>query len=281
MVDRFQADKQLGAAGFMVHLPSGRCEAGSLPNVFVGCGVGFRAAALRAVGGLDRSLFMQAEEYDLSFRLVKAGWAVKTFTDLHVDHLKTEKARIGGRTVYYDIRNNLIIGARYLPDHVETPLLQDYTQRYRWIASAAGHLEAYERGRREGWQRRRAERRAYARWRLTRPAFESFFRFAQIDRHMQGLAGQGVRRIILADLGKNIYPFVQAAHRSGLVITCIADDRFAHRGYRYRGMSVCTMAEGLGTNPDAVVVSHTSSVHAAACRQRIAQVTDIPVYQWI
>lgn len=281
MIARFRADDRLGAAGFMVHLPNGRCEAAALPGVFVGCGAGFRAEALCAVGGLDRSLFMQAEEYDLSFRLVRAGWTVQTFADLHVDHLKTEQARISGRTVYYDIRNNLIVGARYLPDHVEIPLLQDYTQRYRWIATAADRLDDYERGRREGWQRRRIERRTYARWRLTHPAFEILFRFAEIEQYMQGLADQGTHRIMLADLGKNIYPFVQAARRSGLAITCIADDRFAQRAYHYRGVPVCTLAEGLGTNPDAIVVSHTSCVHAATCRQQVAKITDIPIYQWI
>jgi len=281
MIAKFRADDRLGAAGFRVHLPNGQCEAGALPNVFVGCGVCFRAGALRAVGGLDRSLFMQAEEYDLSFRLVRAGWTVKTFPDLHVDHLKTRDARVSGRTVYYDTRNNLIVAARYLPDPVQVPLMQDYTQRYRWIAAAAGKLDAYERGRREGWRRRRAERRTYARWRLTRPAFESLFRFAEIEQHVRELPRRGVHRIMLADLGKNIYPFVHAARRSGLIITCIADERFTHCGRRYRGVPVYAVAEGLDTSPDAVVVSNTSCAHAAACRQRLAKITDIPVYRWI
>jgi len=280
MIEKFRANDRLGAAGFTVHLPSGRCEAGALPNVFVGCGVGFRTAALRAVGGLDRNLFMAAEEYDLTFRLARSGWIVKTFNDLHVDHLKTEQARSSSRLIYYDIRNNLIVGARYLPEDIQIPLLQDYTQRYRWIAIAAGHLDAYERGRREGWQRRPAERRAYARWRLTRPAFESFFCFTQIEQRMQALADQRINRIILADLGKNIYPFVLAARRSDLTITCIADDRFANHGYRYRGVPICTMTEGLETKPDAIVVANTSNVHATACRERFARVTDIPIKQW-
>ena len=281
MIALFGADARLGAAGFMVHLPNGGCEAGALPDIFVGCGVGLRAEALRAVGGLDRTLFMQAEEYDLSFRLIQAGWAVKTFTDLHVDHLKIQQARVNGRTVYYDIRNNLIVGARYLPDHVVIPLLQDYTQRYRWLAAEGNKLDAYERGRREGWRRRQAERRAYTRWRLTHATFESLFRFAEIEQHMQALAKRGVERIMLADLGKHVYPFVRAAHLAGLVITCVADDRFACPGRRYRGVPVSTVPEGLNTAPAAIVVSNTSCVRARACQQRLAKVTDIPVYRWI
>ena len=61
MIEHFEADPRLGAAGFTVHLPDGRLEGGALPGVFLGCGVGFRAEALRGAGGLDPSLFMQAE----------------------------------------------------------------------------------------------------------------------------------------------------------------------------------------------------------------------------
>ena len=97
MIEHFEADPQLAAAGFRVHLPDGREECSAFPDVFIGCGVGFRASALSEVGGLDRALFMQAEEYDLSFRLINAGYQVRTFDDLHVDHLKTPCARRSNR----------------------------------------------------------------------------------------------------------------------------------------------------------------------------------------
>jgi len=165
MIERFEADRSLGVAGFTVHLPDGRRESSALPGVFVGCGVGFRREALLDVGGLDRTFFMQAEEYDLSFRLGRAGWSVDLFADLHVDHLKSPQARLSGRTVYYDTRNNLIVVARYAPDNVRTALLQDYTQRYRWIAEATGHLKAWRRGRAEGWRRQTEERCRWSSWR--------------------------------------------------------------------------------------------------------------------
>src|SRR5262245_22041049 len=47
MIDHFDSDPRLAAAGFTVHLPDGSQECSALPHVFVGCGVGFRAAALR------------------------------------------------------------------------------------------------------------------------------------------------------------------------------------------------------------------------------------------
>ncbi len=89
MLEHFRANPRLAQAGYTVHLPDGRLEGGALPGVYVGCGVGFRRDALRAVGNLDRTLFMQAEEYDLSFRLVRAGYGIAVLDDLHVEHMKT------------------------------------------------------------------------------------------------------------------------------------------------------------------------------------------------
>jgi len=280
MFEKFRADKRLGAAAFTVHLPDGRQECSALPGVFVGCGVGFRRAALDAVGGLDGSFFMQAEEYDLSFRLAAGGWKVKTFTDLGVDHLKTPTARLSGRTVRYDTRNNRIVIARYLPDEYEEVYRQDWMQRYRWIGEANGHLRDYWRGRLAGAFRATRDRRTYARWRLSSTAFESLFRVKHIASQMQRLADSGVRRIILADLGKNIYPFVYGAQSAGLEVLCIADDRFARPGRRYRGIPVVETAESLMMKGDAIVVSNASAVHAESRHRALEKATDLPIHRW-
>ncbi len=280
MIERFSTDPQLGCAGFTVHLPDGRLESSALPNVFVGCGAGFRRAALREVGGLDHTLFMQAEEYDLSFRLAAAGWKIETFPDLHVDHLKTPQARIARRTLYYDTRNNLLIAARYLPEEHEADIRRDWSQRYRWIAADAGHLSAYWRGRMEGACRHRRERRSYARWRLPPAAFEYLFRFDYIARRMAAVAESGARRIVLAELGKNIRPFVRAARNARLCICSIADDRFATPGRRYEGIPIQPLREALRTAPDLVVISNTSPAHARRTAEHVRQSTAIPVLRW-
>ncbi len=280
MMDRFRADAGLGAAGFLVYLPDGRAECSALPNVFTGCGVGFRRDALREVGGLDRTLFMAAEEYDLAFRLVTAGWKCVTFSDLAVDHLKTPHARASARLVYYDTRNNLILIARYLPDEYECTFRQDWSQRYGWIAQAAGHRAAFWRGWLAGRCRRGRERSTYAPWRLTDSAFEYLFRFERICDRMAAVAHGGARTVLFADLGKNIYPFVRAAQRVGLRIACIADDRMGGAARRYRGLPIRSLADGLACKPDAIVVSNTSPVHAAITAERLAAVTTIPIHRW-
>ncbi len=280
MVERFEVDPRLGAAGFTVHLPNGQQEGGALPGVFVGCGVGFRAEALRAVGGLDRTFFMQAEEYDLSFRLVNAGWKVEVFDDLHVEHLKTEHARRTDRTTFYDTRNNLRVIARYLSAPLDRIYRDDCLQRYEWLASRDGHDRAFARGARAGRRRALLERWFYRRRRLSPEVFEHFYRWTFIRQRMVELARGGVRRIILADLGKNVFAFHRAANEAGIEIAAIGDDRFAFPGRFYRGVPVLPMEEALARPHDAVVVSNTGPVHAARTQRRVTSLNVGPVHSW-
>ncbi|MFQ5490853.1 MAG: glycosyltransferase [Phycisphaerae bacterium] len=280
MIRQFDNHPRLGAAGFRVHLPDGRQECSAFPDVFVGCGVGFRADALREVGGLDPTLFMQAEEYDLSFRLVNAGWQVRTFGDLHVEHLKTPLSRRSERTVYYDIRNNLIVAARYLPDDALDLYRHDWLLRYGWLAAADRRWRPYWRGAVAGWLAGLSDRPKYARRRLSQPAFETLFRWDQVAAHLQDLAAAGARRIILADWGKNVLAFYLGAKLAGLTIQAIGDDHFTRPNRHYRNLPILTLDQALNQPCDAVVVANTSPVHAQRTRDRLANLTPLPVHCW-
>jgi hypothetical protein len=280
MIDHFEADARLGAAGFTVHLPNGNLEGGALPGVFVGCGVGFRAEALRSVGGLDPTFFMQAEEYDLSFRLVAAGWSVKVFDDLHVDHLKTVQARRSDWTTFYDVRNNLRVIARYLPSPYYEAYRHDWLERYRWLAERDDHVDAFRRGVRAGRRHEVTERQAYRDRRLGPAALEQFLCWDFVGRQMAELADSGIQRILFADLGKNVFAFHLGAHAMGLEVAAIGDDRFAAPGRRYRGIPVLPREEALALCPDAVVVSNSSAVHAAQTHRELSGRGDLPVHSW-
>ena len=115
MIRHFEEDPMLGAAVFTVTLPDGSHECSAYPNVFIGCGAGFRRRALEQVGGLPDDFFMQAEEYVLSLRLMDAGWEVRGFDDMHVTHLKTPGARVSRRSTRLDVRNNLVLIGRHFP----------------------------------------------------------------------------------------------------------------------------------------------------------------------
>ena len=280
LLERLATDGDLVAAGFAVHLPDGREEGGALPGIPVGCGVGYRTAALRRVGGLDLSFFMQAEEYDLSFRLAATGGRVEVFDDLAVDHLKTIQARTSARITFFDIRNNLRVVARYLPDPCYLVYRQDWRQRYGWLAERDGQRGAYRRGLRAGLIRGALERWTHRKWRLNPDTLERFFAWNSIRAGLVELRRQGVQRVLLADLGKNVYPFHAGARAAGLEVPAIADDRFAAPGRCYRGTPILPVEEALTEPVDAVVVANTSWVHAVPTRERFRTLSDVPVHDW-
>jgi GT2 family glycosyltransferase len=280
MVEHFEANHRLGAAGFRVHLPDGRRESSALPHVFVGCGVGFRRSAYESVGGLDRDLFMQAEEYDLCFRMMADGWDVECFNDLHVEHLKTPRSRLSERTCFYDTRNNLLVTARYVPDEYESIYRDDALQRYRWIAESQGHLAANQNAEAEAMKRYNTERDRYANRRLTRDVFEELFRVEEVAGRIRDLHVEGVRRVVLADFGKNIYPFVRGASACDIEVSAIADDRFAQPGRHYRGIPVVEPNAVSLDGIDAIIVSNMSPAHATRTQWRCSKRTNLPVLAW-
>ena len=280
MIAHLQADHFLGAVGFQVHLPDGSRECSALPNVFVGCGVGFRTGMLRDIGSLDPSLFMQAEEYDLAFRMISAGWRVECFPDCHVEHLKTPGARRTPRTVYYDIRNNFIVLARYLPQPYFGIYRQDWRQRYRWIAAANRHRIAHWRGLLSGYACGLTDRRLYRPLRLSAETVEMLFRFDEIQQRTGAVRARGAQRIVLAELGKNVYPFFRAARQCGLEILAIADNRFTAPQRQYRGVPILPVSAALALQPDALIVSNMAPVHAQSAAARLRAATDVPVHAW-
>ncbi len=281
LVDRFERTPGLAAAGFMAHLPDGRIECSALPDVFIGCGVGLRTEALRRVGGVDAWFFMQAEEYDLAFRLANAGYEVRVFDDLHVRHLKTPHARYRGSTAYYDIRNNVVIACRFLTGEWLRAYLADWIQRYAWLSASSDNGGAFARGLAAGLWRAAADQLAGRGQPLSPRTFEQFFRPRQIEANMARLRDTGVRRVLLADFGKNIFAFWRAANVTGIEPVAIADDRLATpAGRTYRGTPILATTEALSIDADAVVVANTSYAHVTERAQQLTQRTDRPIHNW-
>ena len=280
MVRHFQDEPTLGAAGFTVHLPDGWLESSALPNVFVGCGVGFRREVLNRVGGLDVSYFMQAEEYDLSFRLIRAGYTVRTFGDLSVRHFKSHLARSSKRTIFYDVRNNLTLAATYLPAPWHGEFMRDWSRRYGWLACESHADQEYRDGLVLGLLRGLHRRFTRPALRLDQQARNLLFGIDLIASCMAELAAGGISRLLFADMGKNIYPYYRAAIQAGLEVVAVMDDRFAGSGRSYRGVPIVTLQQGLALRADAVVVSNSSPVHAGLTESKLRVLTDLPVYRW-
>jgi GT2 family glycosyltransferase len=257
MVQHFRRRPSLGAATFTVTLPDGSRECSAYPNVFIGCGVGLRKTALDQVGALPEDFFMQAEEYDLSLRLLDAGWDVETFDDLHITHLKTPRSRVPDRVMRLDVRNNLIVAARYFPDEWASAFCIDWMLRYGLIASAKRQRRPYLMGLAQGL----VEALRHPRRPISDEAFEQFAKIKLIQQRMtQAKHDYGISRLLLIDLGKNILPYHLAANASGIEIVAIADGRLA--GRKYRGIPILTDAQAQRQFFDAAIIANSSPVHA-------------------
>ena len=124
------------------------------------------------------------------------------------------------------------------------------------------------------------ERRRYRARRLRPALFERFYRWHFVTGRMEALARRGIRRVLFADLGKNVYAFLQAARIAGLEVSAVGDAHFAAPGRRYRGVPVVSPEDALERPHDAVVVSNTAAVFAAETARRWRDRTSRPVFDW-
>ena len=261
MIRHFREDVRLGAAVFDVILPDGQRECSAYPSVCIGCGTGFRGEALLAAGGLPDDFFMQAEEYDLSLRILDAGWDVARFTDISVQHLKTPCARRPARTTRLDIRNNLLVIARRFPRQWIWPFAVDWMRRYRWMSQQKDyrHQVAFWTGLVEGaiksiFSGKRRE--------ISAGAFEKFAMIQQIHARLARIKGErGIKRILFIDVGKNLHAFWLAAKKLDLQIVAIADENLGGPGRRYRGVPVIDDAAARQLSFDAAILTNISPVH--------------------
>ncbi len=317
MLRHFAADPDLAAAVFDVTLPDGSKEASAYPDVFIGAGTALRRSALEAIHALPhpfpQHFFMQAEEYDLSFRLLNAGFSIKRFADLPLTHLKTPNARISTRTTRLDVRNNLFLLARYLPEPLCHQLAADWLDRYFRMAlkrdatsnperpsrsgllfakpldepPALTHKKAFLQGAAEGlarWTHQRHKNRHL----LSPQTLERLFKFNVIKARLALAAKQQrARRLVFADYGKNLFAFHTAAADLGLPVLAIADDHLARPASpqtpsdNYRGTPLLTW-QALRDSPllqkiDLIVVANLNPVQAPARAAALGRTLSCPV----
>ena len=198
-----------------ITLPSGRREAGGLPEVFVGCGVAIRRLAFLRAGGYDAAFSYYAEEYDLAAKLMLAGWRMVFDPGFTVLHRKVASARRASVIVERLVRNNGWVMQRYAPESERRSQLGMTMRRYRAIANRESALGGYARGLLElrrtlGLQERRA---------MDRRTWERFTGREACRRTMQALwARAPFRRVALAGRGKNDWVIERTLEELGCVV---------------------------------------------------------------
>ena len=291
MIEHFRARERLAAAVFDVMLPDGSREASAYPDVFIGAGTGFRRSVLEKVGGLPADFFMQAEEYDLSFRILRAGGDIHRFADMPLVHLKTPGARIAERTTRLDVRNNLYVLARYLPPPLCFEFAAEWLVRYWYMAlgrdlagerATGGHRTAFIKGAGQGLLEWGERRRGGRDW-LGPEVLERIFRFGQLREEMIAARERlGFTRIVLADWGKNLLGYWRAAEAAGLEVAAVVDDGLGGMGEErrdYRGAQVVKWEAARGLKYDAIVVSNMSPVAGPRRAAALRRVERAPVVE--
>jgi N-acetylglucosaminyl-diphospho-decaprenol L-rhamnosyltransferase len=204
-----------------ITLPSGRREAGGLPEVFVGCGVAIRRMAFLRAGGYDASFSYYAEEYDLAAKFLLAGWRMVFDAGFEVLHRKAPSSRRKGVIIERLVRNNGWVMQRYAPERERRAQLGLTTRRYRAIANRESALGGYARGLLElrrtlGEQPRRE---------MDVATWDRFTGLAACRGALQDLwSAAPFRRAALAGRGKNDWVVEQTLRELGCEVVASGDD---------------------------------------------------------
>lgn len=252
-------------------LPDGRSEACALPNVMLSGAVCLRRSVFELVGGFRAEFFRKAGEYDLSFRILEAGLTIERFEDIVYRHDKVVAGRDAALAHRMDLRNNLILCERYLPPPLRGHYRADWTQRYCALARHDGCGRAARRARLEAaaWRLREVLR---GRQVLSMATVDHLLHLSEQQRAVRDWAAdRGIRRVLVADYGKNLFATVLACRAAGLTILAIADNHPAFAGLNYRGIPIL---------PDDALAHHhaegivLSTINPAQIDRRLTRLRD-------
>jgi len=211
---------------------------------------------LDSVGGFSPEFFRQAEEYDLSFRILAAGFRIERFEDIEFFHEKVPGGRSSSLTHRMDLRNNLILVERFLPRDLRRAYRRDWIRRYSAFAVHEGHRDAADRALSEArvWARRE---HSVGRRTLAGDALETIFRFDEQSKSVSKWAkDHGVQTVAIADFSKNVYATYRACAAAGLETVALADGKPALRDGRYRSLPIIEPADLEHLGADGIVVSN-------------------------
>jgi glycosyltransferase involved in cell wall biosynthesis len=238
-----------------VILPDGSADAPALPSVLMSGASVARMSALNEVGGFAAEFFRQAADYDLSFRLWRAGYRIQRFEDLQFARETSVESKPSAVTCGMDLRNNLILCERYLPRPIRHAYRRDWMRRYALLARQDGHGDAARRAVREAriWAKREA---VVGRKTLGADAVESIFSVKnQRDRVAAWASTNRISRVCIADWGKNLFATWQACRAAGLEIEAILEEEPCFIGTTYRNVPVIADSAGEGRTFDGILVS--------------------------
>ncbi|HSU67458.1 MAG TPA: glycosyltransferase [Tepidisphaeraceae bacterium] len=233
----------------------GSADAPALPAVLMGGASIVRKSVLDQVGGFASEFFRQAADYELSFRIWRAGYSIQRFEDLLFAREAPSDERTCEIVCRMDLRNNLILCERYLPRPLRHAYRRDWMKRYSMLSREDGHAQAANVAVKEAriWARREA---AVGRRPLGPEAIESIFQLrAQGEAVASWAKANKVRRVWIADWGKNLYATWQACVSAGLSVEAVLENDRAFAGARYRTVPIMNDAAAVSGGIEGILVS--------------------------
>lgn len=255
--------------GGPVHLPGGRQDACALPLIPPACGLIVQTNAFRQADGFDEAYHMAAEEYELAFRLAKLGGAFERLPKIVFDHEKTPGARTPKRIMFQDLRNNLLLLKRHIPEPWRSILLDDWTMRYSALMHHMG----------DGNNTAVAIKEADAMHQQSPPTTPLNDKQLQMLFGFQHQADQAAlfaqrtksRNIAIADHSKTTYATYKACRDAGMNIVAILDNHPAYRELQYRGLPIIADKDLDAARIDAISLSN---INPAQIDHRIQELSE-------
>jgi GT2 family glycosyltransferase len=236
LVQGLDAEPGTGALFFRVH--DGQKEEGCLlPTVFHGCACGFRRDTLERTGGYPHSFVYYGEEYDLTFRLYRAGLPPRLCEQAPaVHHARDPGGRDTARIIRFLVRNNAETWFAHFPLGEAVKALADTLRWYRRV----GLKEHAQAGFRKGCAETPAAMlRGLAR---RRPLGEGPFRAATLAGPVAQVArdirARGFTRVAICGVGKLPSLWLGILRRAGLTPIAFLDHNPAWLGQTIQGIPI-------------------------------------------
>jgi hypothetical protein len=259
MIEAFEEHRDAGGLAFRIDNPNTGEESSLLPTVFHGCACAFRRDVLEAVGGYPQGYGYYGEEYDLTFRLFRAGYRIILCNTVgKVRHVRDAGGRDKARIMYLLIRNNAFLAAAYFPWRYVWPSLKDVLQRYQCIAQKEQAVDGFKRGKKAAFLA--ILRGALHRQALSRSDFDDVALLSDLERVIPLLKQLG-RPVVLCGVGR--FPLIWLA-KMGTVrvpVAGFADFNPCWQGASVGGVPVWVCRdESLPTSDEVVYLVGTSSL---------------------
>ena len=149
------ADGRTGIAAAWIKLPGDTWEEGGAPCVHVGCGAAIRRELFLSLGGYPEIYGTYVEEYDLSFRVLAAGYDVRFVDGCVVRHEPQARASFDFM-IERLTANNIYLGWRFFPEADARAFEEWNVYRYGVFARERGAHEGYARAMAVRDEKRRA-----------------------------------------------------------------------------------------------------------------------------